>query len=204
MFDRLNRRRGDHVNPYSLLDQGSRAEHNERIKEENRRRAENDNQGSRQSRLEKQQFRELRERQAEDRKVVYGEQARDREALRDAQHRQSLEHHKWGRALYAAERQKAYGATKEKFEPKWAELRQVDLEKDRDQAALALKAEQGQVFQAEAANRIAEQRPVKDKAWQTLKHDQEIERRTLKEQHVREAGTLMRQHISERLALQER
>src|ERR1700733_2887992 len=82
-FDSQDRKRGDHANVYSLLDAGSRAEHNKRIIEGNRQRARQKANGHepnvhRSTGREALEKRQLRERQFTDRKATYQEQKHDR------------------------------------------------------------------------------------------------------------------------------
>src|SRR5215472_4815328 len=80
-FDSRDQQRGDRTIPYSLLDQGSRAEHNAVIVEANKRHADRQPTASRQHPNQL----KLREAQTQVRKSMYREQKRDRDALRQAQ-----------------------------------------------------------------------------------------------------------------------
>ena len=208
-FESSDRVRADHANIYTLLDAGSRAEHNQRIAEENRRRDEDRLKGivaekPKPRGQEGREKRELRERQSAERKVMYQDQARDRAALREAQDAQKLEHQRWGRALYAEARERAFQQTKEQSAAKWKEVRDIKVAAEREHAAIALKTKQKEVYVKSAAREIEQAKPVKNEAWQNLKDAQETERKQLQQRHLQETATLSRQHIAERHALHER
>ncbi len=113
-FDSQDRRRGDHANVYTLIDAGSRAEHNERIKRANQERdARSKAALDRISGQEGVEKRALRDRQSVERKELYAAQVRDRVALREAHGAQKLEHQRWGRKLYASAREQAFQDTKQ-------------------------------------------------------------------------------------------
>jgi len=202
-FDSQDRRRGDHANVYTLLDAGSRAEHNQKIINDNRQR-ETTRQALPASAREGHEKKVLRDRQAAERKSVYAEQARDREALRMAQDAQKLEHQRWGRALYASAREKAYQSVGQEFEPRWQDNRKLEAAKQRESEAKTIKAEQKLAYDKSAAKEVEAARPIKDQAWQALKQTQDQERVGLKQRHTEEIAALSRQHIAERLALHEK
>lgn len=208
-FFSQDRRRGDHANPYTLLDTGSRAEHNERIKETNRQREaeKRDGQvrGVPQPHMgEGKEKSALRDKQSAERKAMYQEQMRDRAALRAAQDAQKLEHQKWGRALYAEARERAFQKTKAATAKRWERVRQIKNPERRDVAAEALKMRQKEAYENSAEQEINKARPVKDQSWQTMKLTQETERKELQGRHGEEASALSRQQIAERYALHEK
>lgn len=206
-FFSQDRRRGDHTNVYSLLDEGSRAEHNERIREANRKRELNGKGGSQQVSVNSREGiekKELRERQAAERKAMYADQALDRKALRAAHDAKKLEHQRWARKLYADAREKAFQDVKAKNAEAWATIHKMKQGDERDKAATALKETQKQIYARVAAKQIEQARPIKNEAWQQLKATQESERRQMKAHHNREAATLSRQHIAERNALHQK
>lgn len=208
-FESQDRRRGDHANVYSLLDTGSRAEHNERIREENRRREagkQNGNapNGSAPQGREGVEKRDLRERQAAERREMYQEQARDRAALRAAQDAQKLKHQRSGRALYAGAREKAFQEVKAQHAKRWERVRAIKNPERRDIAIEALKVRQKEAYRVSSDRHVEQVRPVKNEAWQTMKQIQEADRKALQQRHVEEAAALARQHIAERNALHER
>ena len=206
-FESQDRRRGDHATIYTLLDAGSRAEHNQRIAEDNRRREAERRNGPASPRppgREGQDKRELRERQTVERRATYQEQALDRAALRAAHDAQKLEHQRWGRALYAEARERAFQDTKTQTADRWKEIRGVVDPAKREQAAVALKAQQKEIYATAAERQVGQVRPVKDEAWQSLKLAQETERNDLQRRHTEEIAALSRQHIAERYAVHER
>lgn len=203
-FDSSDLKRGDHANIYTLLDAGSRAEHNQRIIEENKRRAAGHSEEQTPSQREAEEKRALRERQSVERKVLYQEQARDRVALREAHDAKKLEHQQWGRALYATAREQAFKTVKEQTTERWKELRQIQDRDEREKAAIALKAQQKNEYQIASEAEVAKVRPIKDEAWQSLKAAQDRERKDLQQRHTQEVTALSRQQIAERHALHER
>ena len=145
-FESRDRQRGGHANVYSLLDAGSRAEHNKRIiagqpstrRPEDERTCPQFNWPPGPEGLEK---RQLRERQAADRKSMYQDQKRDRAALREAHDAQKLEHQRWGRAHYAAARERAFQEVKVQNADRWKDIRRIKEAAEREEAAQALKIE---------------------------------------------------------------
>ena len=208
-FDSQDRKRGDHANVYSLLDAGSRAEHNNRIIEGNRQRARQNANGhapntDRPLGREGLEKRQLRERQFADRKATYQEQKHDRAALREAHDAQKLEHQRWGRAHYAAARGRAFQEVKTQYADRWKTVRKTRERTKREEVAQALKIEQKAAYAQAAKLQIDAARPAKDEAWQKLKATQEQERTNLQRRHAEEIAATSRQHIAERIALQER
>ena len=206
-FYSQDRSRGDHANVYTLLDAGSRADYNKRIAEANRQRQVvgakhrvTRNPNSR----EAQEKRALRETQSAERKAMYQDQTRDRAALRGAQDAEKLEHQRWGRKLYAQARERAFQEIKQTNSGKWQRVHKVSDARAREAAGVALKAEQKIAYAEVAAKEIEKARPIKNEAWHSLKHTQDIERRALQQRHAEETAALSRQHIAERLALHER
>ena len=208
-FESQDRKRGDHANVYSLLDAGSRAEHNNRIIADNRQRAAQkangappiDNRPLGREGLEK---RQQRERQWTDRKAMYGEQKRDRAALREAHDAQKLEHQRWGRAHYAAARERAFQEVKAQNADRWKDIRKIKDAAQREEAAQALKIESKAAYAQAAKQQIDAARPEKEEAWQKLKLAQEQERKELQRRHAEEIAAMSRQQIAERHALHER
>jgi MobA/MobL family len=204
-FESQDRKRGDHANVYSLLDAGSRAEYNKRIIEDNRERAAqkanghppNDNRPLGREGLEK---RRLRERQWTDRKAMYGEQKRDRAALREAHDAQKLAHQRWGRAHYAAARERAFQKVKAQNADRWKDIRKTKDKAQREEAAQALKIESKAAYARAAKQQIDTARPAKEEAWQSLKLAQDQERKDLRRRHAEEKAAMSRQHIAERHA----
>jgi hypothetical protein len=198
-FDSQDRRHGNHANVYTLLDAGSRAEHNRRIIEANKSQQPKKQPSGREG-VEKQQ---LRARQQAERKAHHAVQAADRAALRAAHQQEKLYHQKWARKLYADARQKAFDAVKEQHASKW---QAVWRQADKQQKALAkaeLQAEQKRGYALQSTKEVAAVRPQKDEAWEQLKAAQEKERKDLQQRHLEETAALARQHIAERNALNE-
>ncbi len=210
-FSSGDRIRGDRSIPYSLFDHGSRAEHNDHIREANRlkERAKdyepmNDAsrpQGPPREDVEK---RTLREAQSQARKDMYAEQKRDREALRKAHEAEKNEHQKWAKTLYAEARQTAYDTIKEQYADRWQAVRDIEKAKDRVKAAAALKAEEKTAYAKEAEKQVNLRRPEKDAAWKAMLKKQEQERLDLTKQHSAENTALARQQIAERLGVHEK
>ena len=203
-FDSQDRRRGDHANVYTLIDAVSRAEHNERIRQANQQRDARIKAAlDRIPGQEGVEKRALRQRQSAERKAFYAAQARDRAALREAHGAQKLEQQRWGRKLYAEARERAFQETKQKHAAKWKEVWQTKDAEQREQARVALRAEQKAAYATAAAKLIEQVRPVKNETWQTLKETQDKERQDLKRRHTEEVAALSRQHMAERHALHE-
>lgn len=205
-FESRDRDRGDHTNIYSLVDNGSRAQHNERIAEENRRRdaaqkAEKAGLPRQAPLRESTEKKLLRERQSTERKAMYREQATDRASLREVHDVQKLEHQRWSRALYAKAREAAFADTKANFDEHWQANRKIADKPSRDDAAARLKEKQKSTYQEAAARHVAAVRPVKSERWENLKLTQETERKGLQQRHLEESSALSRQHIAERLSL---
>lgn len=202
-FESQDRHRDNHVTAYTLLDAGSRQQHNERI------RLANENRKNRPASFaasveEQKQKDELKERQVAQRKVLYHEQRNDRQALRAAHDAEKLAHQRWGRSLYAKARETAYQSVKDAYQDKWKEVRQFANRDVRDRAADGLKAEQKKSYAETAKIEVDAVRPEKNAAWQTLKASQETERQSLKQSHIQEQAALARQQTAERYALHER
>lgn len=205
-FESRDRDRGNHANIYSLIDSGSRAEHNERIAEENRRR-EADKRAAQSGLPHQPVLREgaekrlLRERQAAERKAMYRDQATDRASLREAHDVQKLEHQRWSRELYAKARETARAEIKVRFDDRWQDNRRIADKQARQDAAEKLKKEQKAAYEVEATRQVDAVRPVKAERWENLKLAQDNERKGLQQRHLEEASEMSRQHIAERLSL---
>ncbi|MBS0242896.1 MAG: MobA/MobL family protein, partial [Proteobacteria bacterium] len=205
--------RGDQTNPYTLLDAGSRAEHNQRIIERNKK-AEADCKHiddawkrkleSVQPKNEAQREKlELRKRQDGERHAIYAEQKKDRIVLREAHHAQKLEHAQWARALYADARKQAFVIVKAANDQRWKQLRTIKDNEARQTAAAELKEQQKADYGKAAAAEVDMVRPAKNEAWQKLQAEQANERKQLGERHEQELSAVKRQHIAERHALDE-
>jgi hypothetical protein len=195
-FASRDRQAGDRTIPYSLLDQGSRAEHNQRIVDANREAAAGRGEPGHDPEMIR-----LREAQAAERREMYKEQKADRDALRLAQERQRDEHKAWAKELYAGARKAAYKEVEEQTADSWIAAQAIPDSREREKAIAALKAEQKQLYQIASVARIAEARPQKNEAWQALRESQLQERAELRAAHRDEYAAMTRAHIAEQKAL---
>ena len=209
-FASKDQARGDRAIPYSLLDDGTRADYNARIKEANRFRDALDNDALKSLRGQQQPtsqqekvFRDLLREQRQTRQAMYAEQRQDKRALREAHGAEIAVHKGWARGLYAAARATAFGEVKAYFTEAWTEVRAIDDRAERDRAAAALKRDQKVAYDKVSSEQIDKARPVKDAAWKVMTATQEKERTALQGRHHQETATLARQHAAERSALQE-
>lgn len=206
-FESRDREIGDRVIAYSVLDQGSRAEHNAHIVDANKQREAIQRDGTlaapRQNDKDPEMAR-LRAAQAEARRAMYQDQRRDRDALKVAQNPARIEHKKWARQLYAGARQAAYKMVKESHADKWKEVRAIKDREERGQAAGTLKVEQKKAYDKEAERQVKLCRPQKDAAWKAMSAEHKKERGELRDQHRQETEALARQHAAERLGMEEK
>ena len=162
-FDSHDQTRGDRTIAYSLLDQASRVQYNDRIIETNREKERADAGKARKPSTPRsrqhEEWRDLLKAQAATRKAVYEEQKRDREALRVAQEAARLDHKTWAKQLYASGRQAAYDEIKKEFAGKWKNLRTTTPLSERKDAVAALKAEQMKAYAAAAKRQADLRRP---------------------------------------------
>lgn len=147
---------------------------------------------------------ELSRRQRQERDAMRQDQKLDRAALREAHKGEKLEHAKWGRALYAPARAKAYAATGKDFVERWRNARKTKGREQRDNAFVQVRADQKKAYEEAAAIAVEKLRPQKNAAWLALMGTQETDRRVMKKQHGSELSLLSRQHIAERYAMTER
>jgi hypothetical protein len=204
--------RGERAIPYTMYDQESRARHNAEIIDANRSREQAAKERADSPHYprpspashEDQEKRGLREAQDRARRILYQEQQRDRDALRQAQNAVRLGHKKWARQLYAQAREIAFQKVKERYSAKWEKLRAAGNRKQQAQAAAALKLEQKQSYARESAAQIDQSRPAKDEAWKAMQAQQEKERLALRMAHRQEMAALARQQIAERFATHEK
>ena len=136
-FESRDREIAGRAIPYSLLDTGSRAEHNARIVQSNRQPVA--------SREHPEQL-NLREAQAEIRRAMYREQKRDRDTLRQAQTLQLDQHKQWAKKLYADARKAAFEQVKEQTSDRWKAVHAMTDKAQREPAAEALKREQQKLY----------------------------------------------------------
>ncbi len=205
-FESQDRVRNGHSLPYTLIDEGSRARHNDSIIARNK-----DNELAKDSspqfaaRLrddpEMLALLHAQERAGRD---LYQEQQRDRDALRLAQDPARIEHRKWAKKHYAGARQTAYAKIHERYAAKWKEVRSIPDLKARQEAAAAMKSEQKKAYEAEAERQVQLCRPQKDAAWKDIYAEQDKERRELRDQHRQETSALARQQTAERRGLYEK
>ncbi len=194
-FESQDRQKADRTIPYSLLDAGSRAEHNARIVEGNKQPVA--------SREHPEQL-TLREAQVEVRRAMYREQKRDRDVLRQAQKLQLDKHKEWAKKLYADARKAAFEQVKEQTAEGWKTVHAMPDKIRREQAAEALKGDQQKLYVKVSALHIGQARVEKDQAWQALQMEQGQERLDLRATHREEYAALTRQHTAERLGIAEK
>ena len=224
-FESQDRELAGRTIPYSLLDQGSRAEHNTRIREQNaltrERSAAPEATGNCPSdprtaeafktmlaRFSPKtphdfEMQRLREKHAEVRREMYRDQRRDRDVLGQAQQAQLREHKEWAKELYADARKAAFEQVKEQTADRWKAVRTIGDKEQREQAAKALKREQQQLYAKVSTLHVGHARIEKDQAWQALRQTQLEERSDLRAAHRDEYGALARQHIAERIGTSE-
>jgi hypothetical protein len=203
--------RGNQTIPYTLLDNGTRAEHNERIKEANKEREaarqQKDAASNKAPQPETQEALEIRRLQAAQavpRREMYEEQRRDREALKQAQAAQVQEHKAWAKTVYAEARNTAFGQVKEQMADRWKAVWAIKDHEHRREASAVLRVEQKALYAKTAAERVAEARTGKNDAWLALKENQAKERHDLRMAHREESAAMTRQHVAELLSVRER
>lgn len=194
-FESQDRQIAGRAIPYSLLDSGSRADHNARIVEGNKQPVA--------SREHPEQL-NLREAQAEVRRAMYREQKHDRDTLRQTQKVQLDQHKEWAKKLYANARKAAFEQVKEQTADRWRAVHAITDKPQREAAAEALKGEQQKLYAKVSTLHIGEARVEKDQAWQALKKEQAQERLDLRATHREEYAALTRQHTAERLGIAEK
>ena len=194
-FESQDRQKADRTIPYSLLDAGSRAEHNARIVEGNKQPVA--------SREHPEQL-NLREAQAEIRRAMYREQKHDRDTLRQTQKVQLDQHKQWAKKLYADARKAAFEQVKEQTSDRSKAVHAMTDKPQREQAAEALKREQQKLYAKVSTLHIGQARVEKDQAWQALRKEQGQERLDLRATHREEYAALTRQHTAERLGIAEK
>ncbi len=153
-FESQDRTLAERTIPYSLLDEGSRADHNARIVEGNQARQQEKRQATRDAIKanaqmtrhgvapvahpacaplpihpaadEDREQQRLREAQTQDRRVLYKEQKLDRDVLRAAQTAELNQHKAWAKELYASARKAAFEQVKERTSDRWKQVRAID------------------------------------------------------------------------------
>ena len=150
---------------------------------------------------ENQEKHRLREAHTQARKALYAEQAKDREALRAAQHADRLHHAVWARKCYDDARKMAYKKVHAQNEPKWAAIRKIEDRKQRAKSAEAMKLQQKADF-AQARERYVEAvRPMKDRAYRNMAAEHRQQTADLQAQHRDELAAISRQYMAERDAV---
>jgi hypothetical protein len=198
-FESKDRQRGERTIPYTLLDRGSRGDRNAEIVDGNRDPANRQPTASR----EHPDQQKLRDAQAEVRRIMYREQKRDRDALREAQQAQLGQHREWAKKLYADARKAAFQQVQEETAERWKAIRAIGDPAQRDQAAKAMKLEQKKLYAQTSALHVGQARIEKDQAWQAQRKAQLDERVDLRNTHREEYSALIRQQAGERLGLGE-
>jgi hypothetical protein len=191
--------RGDRTIPYTLIDQGSRDEHNQRIVEDNKQREGNDRQKRQHPELVK-----LQEAQKVERLAMYRDQKRDRDVLGQAHGAESEQHKAWGKQHYANARNAAYKQVGTEFADRWKDIRGIADPDKRDQATAALKVAQKAANAATREHHAVAARVEKNAKWEAMKAGQLKERQELRATHGDETAALARQHAAEKLALNEK
>jgi hypothetical protein len=194
-FDSRDRQRGDRTIPYTLLDDGSRAEHNAEIIDGNRQPT---------ASREHPEQRKLREAQGKVRRAMYQEQKLDRGALRQSQKTELQPHGAWSKKLYADARQSAFEQVGQEMADAWKLARTIEDAAKRDAALKTLKRQQKDLYAKASALHIAQARIEKDQAWQALRQNQMQERFDLRAMHRDEYTALSRQQVAEQLGFSER
>ena len=229
-FESQDRPLAERTIPYSLLDQGSRAEHNARIIDGNETRQQEKRQVARDEikanaqitrpglqpqahparaplpiqpqRWEDREQQQLRETQTRDRRAMYKEQKRDRDVLREAQAAELNQHKLWAKELYANARKAAFEEVKEQTSDRWKQVHAIADPAQREKVAEALKLEQKALYDKTAAARVAQSRPQKNEAWEAMKEAQAKERLDLRTAQREEYTALTRQrHFMTRIGV---
>ncbi len=199
-FDSRDRQIANRTIPYSLLDRGTRAEHNGEIVQGNRHPGRRSG-ASERNRVEQEK---LREAQTKVRKAMYAEQKRDRDALREVQQARLDQHRTWAKSLCAGARKAAFDEVRQRTADRWKAIRAIGDAAERAQAAKALTLEQKKLYDQVSRRHIGRARLQKDEAWQALRKEQFNERVDLRAAHREEYSALTRQHVAERLGVGER
>ena len=200
-FESQDRELAGRTIPYSLLDSGSRAERNAQIVEDNKQRSTERQPVASREHPDQQR---LREAQGEIRRVMYREQKRDRDVLRQAQKVQLAQHKDWAKKLYADARKAAFEQVKEQTSDRWKTVHSIGDKDQREQAAEALKREQEKLYAKVSGLHIGQARIEKDHVWQELRQTQLEERVDLRVAHRDEYAALARQQVAERLGTSEK
>jgi hypothetical protein len=196
--------------PYSLFDEGSRAEHNARIQRANQDKAALEGKASGRlaepvtPNLRDIERQELRQAQAEERLKLYDQQKRDRALLRQAHETENTQHRQWASDLYAKAREAAYQKVKTDTDERWRAALKMEQGTSRDQELARLKRDQKTLYADAATREVGKARPVKDNAWKEMKAAQEKEREQLGQRHREETAALARQQTAEKFAQQEK
>jgi hypothetical protein len=188
---------GQRTIPYTVLDRGTRADHNAAIKAGNAERA---GQGLRRYAPEPRAVTLLRHDQAKIRTTMYAEQKQDRAALKAAQQKEIAQHSQAVRAEQRETRAKAFADVKERFAPQWQELRAAPSSPARKKSFQQLRQDQKAAYAEQSGKRLTH---ITNSSASTLEamHVRHAEqRRVLQQAHADETASLMRQHAAERLA----
>lgn len=178
---------------YTVIDNGTRADHNERLKQASQR----------PKKAIHPELTRLAEKQYAERKAMWAEQKRDREALRQAHNKQIADHKKWAKTLYAEMRKAALKETKEKMDPRWKAARSISKLKERNDAMEMLKLHQKVLYANTNAKHLVAAKKTKDTAYKDMMKRQVKERDELAGEHREEYKSLTRQHLAERIAMTE-
>ena len=218
-FESQDRQQGERTVVYTMLDNGSRAQHNAQIVERNAAReatghspsdprtaqALKERLAERPPRTPQQEeLRQLRETQNATRRAMLKDQKRDRDALRAAQAVEWKQHQAWAKGLYAGARKAAFEQVKEQSAGQWKKVRAIKDREQRDMAEAVLKLQLKTLYAKIGGQRIDEARKQKDAAWKEQKDRQAKERLGLRGAHRQENAAMTRQHTAEQFGLKER
>jgi hypothetical protein len=192
---------GERTVPYTILDDGTRAEHNDHIIDANRWRQAGGAE-QRPNRADPELLR-LQAIQTRTRRAMLLEQRLDRKALRDVHDLELDQHKAWAKELYAGARQIAFDQVKEQTADRWLAVRAIQDSQERERAAGKLQKEQKALYQTLSSARVAEARAEKNGVWLSMRERQTCERHELRDSHRVEAAAISRQHAAEALAHKE-
>ncbi len=176
---------------YSLIDSGTRAEHNERLKKASPQPKKNI----------PPELAKLREEQNKELKAMYVEQKGDRHALRKAHNAEISAHRKWARQLYAAARKAAYDDLRKETAPKWEQIRRIPDREKRNDALATMKLNQKAIYEIMARKLVKLASKDKDKAYRAMMDRHVKERGELHKQHAEEYKLLTSQHLAQQQSL---
>ena len=179
---------------YTLTDNGTRADHNEQLKQASpdRKRAIHPD------------MKKLAEKQSAEWWAMRGEQKRDRAALRSAHNKAIADHKKWAKGLYAEAKKASLKETKEKMDPRWKAARSIGKLKERNAAMELLKLHQKVLYANADAKNSWGVKKTKDAAYRAMMKAHIKERDDLSQSHAEEYKIISKQHLAERVGMFEK